>query len=80
MPPRTQVTSDGITPKSSASSARAQTIAVSCHSGIPTRRPFRSCGVFTRSRRTQIDVCRNARDTKAGIATYGQSRCASFTQ
>ena len=52
MPPRTQVTSDGRTPKSSCRIERAQTLAVSWYSGRPMRLPFRSSGCLMRSLRT----------------------------
>lgn len=52
MPPRTQVTSEGRTPKSSCRIARAHTLAVSWYSGKPMRLPFRSAGSRMRSLRT----------------------------
>jgi hypothetical protein len=49
-------------------------LAVSCHSGVPTRFPFKSCGcAIPRPLRTMIEVCRKARDRNAGMPTYGQS-------
>src|SRR5688572_18317236 len=45
MPPRTEMTSEGCTPWSSANIARAQTMAVSGYSGMPMRLTLRPAGV-----------------------------------